>query len=211
MKLNRDSLALYAVTDRHWTQNKSLYEQVKESLEGGVTMVQLREKNISEEDFKKEALELKKLCSSYKVPFVINDNVLLAKETDADGVHIGQSDMELIKARQLLGKDKIIGVSAQTLEEALEAQENGADYLGVGAVFNTSTKDDAIYVSPESLKEICSKVKIPVVAIGGINQQNLSLLKKSGIAGAAIISAIFSAPDIKEACSNLLKKIKEVI
>lgn len=215
MKLNKSdltrALSLYAVTDRYWTGKKTLYEQVKESLEGGVSIVQLREKKLNYLSFKEEGVAIQNLCADYNVPFLINDNVQLAKEIDADGVHIGQSDMALIEARKLLGNEKIIGVSAQTVEQALEAEKNGADYLGVGAVFPTSTKDDAIDVSLETLKAICSAVKIPVVAIGGITKENICLLKGSGICGIAVITAIFAQKDITNASKELRVKVGNIL
>lgn len=208
----RKSLLLYAVTDRRWTtENESLLNQTKKALEGGATFVQIREKNLDEKDFENEARELKSLCKKFNVPFVVNDNVLLAKKIDADGVHVGQDDMNAGKAREILGPEKIIGVSAQTVEEAVLAQEQGADYLGVGAVFPTGSKDDAIEVPFETLKAICSAVKIPVVAIGGISEKNVHLLKKSGIAGISVISAIFGQKDIKSAAENLKKLTLEII
>ena len=232
MKLDKTALTLYAVTDRHWAEQVSLeqvslgqtslenvsleknvqdvlFQHVKESLLGGVTMVQLREKDLDYANFKEEALSIQKLCAEFHVPFLINDNVELAKEIDADGVHIGQSDMELIEARKILGAHKIIGVSAQTVEQAVQAEKNGADYLGVGAVFPTSSKSDAVEVNHETLKAICSAVKIPVVAIGGITQENISLLKNSGICGVAVISAIFAQKDITAASKSLFAKAKE--
>ena len=211
MKLNKDALKLYAVTDRHWTKDKTLYEQIKECLTGGVTMIQLREKNLSYSDFKSEGINIKKLCNSFNVPFLINDNVSLAKEIDADGVHIGQNDMELVEARKILGNDKIIGVSARTIEQAICAEKNGANYLGVGAVFQTSSKDNAVQIDIQTLKDICSAVQIPVVAIGGISNQNIKLLKNSGIAGVAVISAIFSQKDIKLASKQLLSTVEEIL
>ena len=146
------SLLLYAITDRHWTGEKTLLEQTEEALEGGATFIQIREKDLDEANFEAEAITLKKLCAKYKVPFVVNDNVELAKRIDADGVHVGQSDMEALDVRTLLGPDKIIGVSAKNVEEALLAEKHGADYLGVGAVFPTSSKDDASEVSHLQLK-----------------------------------------------------------
>lgn len=208
----RKSLLLYAVTDRRWTtENESLLNQTKKALEGGATFVQIREKNLDEKDFENEARELKSLCKKFNVPFVVNDNVLLAKKIDADGVHVGQDDINAGKAREILGPEKIIGVSAQTVEEAVLAQEQGADYLGVGAVFPTGSKDDAVEVPFETLKAICSAVKIPVVAIGGISEKNVHLLKKSGIAGISVISAIFGQKDIKSAAENLKKLTLEII
>lgn len=203
---------LYAVTDRRWTDaQESLLSQTEKAIQGGATFVQIREKNLGEADFEKEARELKSLCAKYKIPFVVNDNVLLAKKIDADGVHVGQDDMSAKKAREILGEDKIVGVSAQTVEEALLAEKDGADYLGVGAVFPTGSKDDAVEVPFETLKAICSAVKIPVVAIGGITRENVEKLKGSGICGISVISAIFGQKDIKSAASELKKRTEEIL
>ncbi|HAZ91556.1 MAG TPA: thiamine phosphate synthase, partial [Eubacterium sp.] len=196
MKLDKKDLLLYAVTDRHWLNGRRLVDVVRESLEGGVTFVQLREKTLDDEAFLAEARELKELCREYKVPFVINDNVDIAIAMDADGVHVGQSDMEAGDVRAKLGPNKIIGVSAQTVEQAILAQKRGADYIGVGAVFPTGSKDDAEDVSYDTLKAICEAVSIPVIAIGGIGEANVSKLAGSGIVGVAVISAIYAADDI---------------
>ena len=177
MNCTKEELLLYAVTDRSWLHGRTLKEQVKEALDGGVTFLQLREKHIDSGLFLQEAQELKDLCKQYQVPFVINDDVELALKVDADGVHVGQSDMKAGDVRKKLGKDKIIGVSAQTVEQAVMAEKHGADYLGVGAVFPTSSKDDAQEVDYETLKAICQAVQIPVIAIGGINAQNVERLK----------------------------------
>lgn len=206
----KKALFLYAVTDRSWTQKKSLYEQVEETLKGGTTFVQLREKDLPYEDFLQEGKEIQALCKKYEVPFVINDNVHLARELDADGVHIGQDDMKISEARKIIGGEKILGVSVQTAEDAIKAEKEGADYLGVGAVFSTSTKRDAIDVSYKMLKEICSAVKIPVVAIGGINKSNVVELANSGICGVAVISAIFAQENIEMATYELLKIIQSI-
>ena len=203
MKCDKKDLLVYAVTDRHWLNGRTLYEVVKESLDGGATFIQLREKNLDQEHFLEEAKELKKLCAEYKVPFVINDNVDIALEIDADGVHVGQSDMEAGDVRAKLGPDKIIGVSAQTVEQALLAEKHGADYLGVGAVFPTGSKDDAVEVSHETLKAICEAVSIPVIAIGGITVDNTSVLAGTGICGIAVISAIYGQENILEATKKL--------
>lgn len=211
MKCAKENLLLYAVTDRHWLDGRTLKEVVLESLEGGVTMLQLREKHLDEAHFLEEAKELQTLCRSWHVPFLINDNVEIALAIDADGVHVGQSDMAAGDVRKKLGDDKIIGVSAQTVEQALLAEKAGADYLGVGAVFPTSSKDDANEVTYETLKAICSAVSIPVVAIGGITQENVHQLAGSGICGAAVISAIYAEPDIKKAAAELKKAVKETI
>lgn len=201
--MKSDNLLLYAVTDRRWLNNSTLCKQVEEAIQGGVTFVQLREKNLDSEIFLKEAIEIKKLCNRYKVPFVINDNVDIAVKMNADGVHVGQSDMEASDVRSIIGKDKILGVSAQTVSQALKAQEQGADYLGVGAVFHTGTKNDADDVSYETLKEICRAVTIPVIAIGGIGKDNILQLSGSGICGVAVISSIFAQKDIKKASEEL--------
>ena len=203
MKCDKNDLLLYAVTDRHWLDGRTLYEVVKESLEGGATFVQLREKTLDDETFLQEAKELQQLCREYKVPFVVNDNVDIAIEMDADGVHVGQSDMEAGDVRAKLGPDKIIGVSAGTVEEAILAEKRGADYLGVGAVFPTGSKDDAIDVPHDTLKAICEAVSIPVIAIGGITRENVSELAGTGICGIAVISAIYAQKNIKEATKEL--------
>ena len=207
-----DELLLYAVTDRAWLVNETLYEQVEKSLKGGVTFVQLREKKLDEESFLQEAIEIKELCKKYNVPFVINDNVDIAIKMDADGVHVGQSDMEAGDVRKKLGPDKIIGVSVQTVEQAILAEKHGADYLGVGAVFPTGSKDDAEDVPFETLKAICEAVSIPVIAIGGITKDNVKELAGSGICGIAVISAIFASKDIeaatKELKVNTIKAVK---
>ena len=211
MKLTKESLLLYAITDRSWLGGRTLYSQVEETLEGGATFLQLREKNLDEEHFLEEAKELQALCRRYGVPFIVNDNVDVALAMGADGIHVGQSDMEAGDVRKLLGPDKILGVSAQTVEQALLAEQRGADYLGVGAVFPTGSKDDADDVSYETLKAICSAVSIPVVAIGGISQNNVMQLKGSGICGIAVISAIFAQKDIKAATQKLKESAKECV
>ena len=211
MKCDKNDLLLYAVTDRHWLGKRSLKEVVKESLDGGVTFVQLREKTLEDDKFLEEAKELKQLCKEYNVPFVINDNVDIAIAMDADGVHVGQSDMEAGNVREKLGPDKIIGVSAQTVEQAVLAEKRGADYLGVGAVFPTGSKDDAVEVSHETLKAICEAVSIPVIAIGGISVGNVKELAGSGIVGIAVISAIYAAEDIKKATEDLKAETARVV
>ena len=209
--VKKEDMLLYAVTDRHWLDGETLYSQVEKTLEGGTTFVQLREKELDEEHFLEEAKEIKKLCAKYNVPFVINDNVEIALEMDADGVHVGQSDMEAGDVRAKLGPDKIIGVSAQTVEQALLAQERGADYLGVGAVFHTDSKADAADVNHETLKAICEAVDIPVIAIGGISKDNVGELAGSGICGIAVISAIFAEKDIKGATQELKNRTKKMV
>ncbi|MBQ5534538.1 MAG: thiamine phosphate synthase [Lachnospiraceae bacterium] len=210
MKCDKKDLLLYAVTDRHWLNGRSLNEVVKESLDGGVTFVQLREKELDDETFLKEAKELQTLCGEYHVPFVINDNVDIAMKINADGVHVGQSDMEAGDVRSKLGPDKIIGVSAATVEQAMLAEKRGADYLGVGAVFPTGSKDDAVDVSHETLKAICEAVSIPVIAIGGISKKNIHELSGSGICGVAVISAIYAAGDIKKAAQELRTAAEDI-
>lgn len=207
----REQMLLYAVTDRHWLNGQMLYEQVEEALKGGATFIQLREKDLTEEEFLEEAKKIQQLCKKYRVPFIINDNVKLAKEIDADGVHVGQSDMEALDVRAQLGEDKIIGVSARTVEQALLAEKHGADYLGVGAVFQTGTKTDAREVEHSVLKEICTKVDIPVVAIGGITQDNVKELSGSGINGVAVISAIFAQKDIVTATAKLKSCVEQIV
>ena len=203
MKCDKKDLLLYAVTDRSWLGEKTLYEQVEEALKGGATFVQLREKELDDATFLAEAIEIHELCKKYNVPFVINDNVEIARKMNADGVHVGQSDMEAGDVRALLGEDKILGVSAQTVEQAILAEQRGADYLGVGAVFHTGSKADADDVSHETLKAICEAVSIPVVAIGGIGKHNVLKLSGSGICGIAVISAIFATEDITSATAAL--------
>lgn len=204
-------LLLYAVTDRHWLGEETLYDQVKKALDGGATFVQLREKNLDREDFLAEAKEIQKLCKEYGVPFVVNDEVSIAKDIDADGVHVGQSDMEAMDVRKILGPDKILGVSAQTVEQAIIAERHGADYLGVGAVFTTGSKDDADDVSHETLKAICEAVSIPVIAIGGITKDNVAELAGSGICGVAVISAIFGQKDIQKATEELKFSVENML
>lgn len=201
-------MLLYAVTDRAWVGKQSLYEQVESALKGGVTCVQLREKELDEESFLKEAMEISALCKQYGVPFFVNDNVDIAIKCHADGIHVGQEDMEASQVRQRVGDDMIIGVSVHSVEEALEAVKNGADCLGLGAVFSTSTKTDVDLLPRETLRDICAAVDIPVVAIGGINKSNISQLAGTGIDGVALVSAIFAADDIESEC-RLLRKLSE--
>ena len=211
MNCRKEDMVLYAITDRHWLNGESLYQQVEKALQGGVTFLQLREKKLDKELFMKEAREIKELCRKYKVPFIINDNVEIAKAIDADGVHVGQSEMEAGDVRKRLGADKIIGVSAKTVEQALLAEKHGADYLGVGAVFSTSTKTDATGVSHETLRDICQAVKIPVVAIGGITKDNVNELSGYGADGIAVISAIFAQENITEAAKDLKQRSMQMV
>lgn len=196
-------MRLYAVTDRSWLNGQTLYEQVEQALKGGVTLVQLREKGLGAEQFLQEARQIQQLCRRFGVPLIINDSIEVALAVDADGVHLGQDDANAAQARQLLGKDKIIGVSAHNVQEALQAVQDGADYLGSGAVFGSGTKTNVSTLPMQILREICNAVPIPVVAIGGITEQNLQQLSGSGIAGAAVVSAIFAQENIEEAAIRL--------
>ena len=203
MKFDRKHLLLYAVTDRAWTGEHTLYEQAEAALRGGATCLQLREKDMDMDAFANEAAQIRALCHRYGVPFLVNDSVEVARRAGADGVHVGQRDMPADKVRALLGPGCIVGVSAQTVEQALEAERRGADYLGVGAVFSTSTKRDAAPVSRRTLREICAAVSITVCAIGGITLENAPTLAGTGIAGLAVVSAVFAAPDIEAAAQAL--------
>ena len=208
MKCDNRMMRLYAVTDRSWTGRQSLARQVEAALKGGVTCVQLQEKALSEEAFLAEALEIRELCSRYGVPFIINDNVDIAIACKADGVHVGQEDMAAAKVRQQVGSRMIIGVSAHSVEEALEAVKHGADYLGSVAVFGSATKSNVQPMSRQTLADICAAVDIPVVAIGGISKENLPRLAGTGVDGVALVSAIFAAEDIEAEC-RLLRRLSE--
>ena len=203
--MNKGQLILYAITDRSYLKGISLEEAVEEAIRGGATIVQLREKELDEESLRKEAVSLKEVCGKYNVPLILDDNVALAKELDLGGVHVGQDDMPADEARKILGQDKIIGVTAKTVAQAKKAAADGADYLGSGAMFATSTKPLAKHMSFDELKEIVDSVDIPVVAIGGIGHENIGCLKGSGIAGAAVSEAIFAADDISGAAAKLRK------
>ncbi len=211
MKCDKKMMRLYAVTDRAWTGEQSLYEQVEAALRGGVTCVQLREKGCSDDEFLKEATELKKLCQKYHVPLFINDNVDVAIKCGADGIHVGQEDMAAGAVRRLVGEEMIIGVSVHSVEEALEAVNNGANYLGVGAVFSTSTKQDVKVLPIQTLHDICRAVEIPVVAIGGLKKENIRSLAGSGVDGVALVSAIFAAEDIESECRELYRISEQMI
>ena len=210
MKLTKDILRLYAVTDRSWLRGQTLCEQVEKALIGGATLVQLREKELDEETFLREAIELAKLCHRYGVPLLINDNVEIARRSGADGVHVGQDDMEAASVRSILGSDMIVGVTAKTVEQALRAQEAGADYLGSGAVFGSATKLNAKPMTKELLNAICHAVQIPVVAIGGINRQNILELAGTDISGVAVVSGIFAADDIAAECRHLRSIVQQI-
>lgn len=201
-------LKLYLVTDSDILRERDFYNSIEEALKGGVTMLQLREKNASGKEFLEKAIKLRELTKKYNVKFIINDRVDIAMLCDADGVHVGQSDIPANKVRELIGEDKIVGVSARTVEEALRAKENGADYIGVGAMFNTRTKLDAKSVSIEKLKEIQEVVKLPVVAIGGLSLSNIDKLKECNVDGYAVVSAILGALNIKLECEKWIEKIQ---
>lgn len=205
MKCDKKMMLLYAVTDRMWTGKQTLYEQVEDALRGGVTCVQLREKELSDEEFLNEAAKMKELCQKYRVPFFINDNVNVAIKCGADGIHVGQEDMAARSVRSLVGDSMMIGVSVHTVEEAMEAVRNGADYLGVGAMFSTSTKLDAKVLTRQVLSDICHAVNIPVVAIGGLNKENILKLEGTGVDGVALVSAIFAADNIENECQELYR------
>lgn len=208
----RKSMLLYAVTDRAWLkENEKLSDVVKEVLENGATFLQIREKDLPEDVFESEAEELKALCNHYHVPFVVNDSVEIAMQCEADGVHVGQSDIKGRDIRAMIGEEKILGISAGTVEEAIAAEKAGADYIGVGAVFGTSTKKNARSMSVERLKEICDSVSIPVVAIGGIGAHNTWQLSGSGVDGIAVVSAIFAAENPGAATAQLFKLSRELV
>jgi thiamine-phosphate pyrophosphorylase len=204
-------MLLYAVTDRAWIGTQTLYQQVEAALKGGATCVQLREKELDEAAFLQEAKELWALCRRYGVPFIVNDNVDVAQACGADGVHVGQEDMKAGEVRRRVGEDMILGVSVHTVEEARRAVRDGADYLGLGAVFPTSTKTDADQMSNETLRDICGAVEIPVVAIGGLNRDNILRLSGSGVDGVALVSAIFGAEDIEAACRELCALSEQMV
>ncbi|WKY48400.1 thiamine phosphate synthase [Eubacteriaceae bacterium ES3] len=204
MKFTEKDLLLYAVTDRAWLDGNTLANQVEKAIKGGATCIQLREKTLSDEEFLSEAVMIKEVCSRYRVPFIINDNVNVAINCSADGIHVGQKDMAVSEVRKKIGSKMLLGVSVQTVDQALEAERNGADCLGVGAVFATSTKLDADLVSQQTLKAICDTVSIPVVAIGGISKANMMELAGTGIDGVALVSAIFASRDIENECRALL-------
>ncbi|MGX8728469.1 MAG: thiamine phosphate synthase [Lachnospiraceae bacterium] len=209
MRCDKKWMPLYAVTDRAWLHGRTLAEVVEAALKGGVTCMQLREKELSHEEFLREAIALRELCRKYNVPLIINDNVDVALESHADGVHIGQHDAPCTEVRRRIGPEMLLGVSAQTVEQAIQAEKDGADYLGVGAVFSTGTKLDADDVSRETLRAICEAVSIPVVAIGGIKKENIGCLSGTGIDGVAVVSAIFAAADSEAASKELLETVQK--
>lgn len=207
----KDMMLLYGVTDRTWSSNYPLIQRITEALDNGMTCVQLREKHMSDEDFLSEAREVSALCKHYNVPFIINDNVDVAIACGADGIHVGQSDEAATQVRARVGSSMIVGVSASSLEEAIKAEKDGADYVGVGAVFSTSTKADADYLSMDELRAICETVNIPTVAIGGIHAGNIQLLQGTGIDGVAVVSAIFGADDSAAATAQLRTLAEKVV
>ncbi|MSS64429.1 thiamine phosphate synthase [Velocimicrobium porci] len=211
MQVDKKRMTLYAVTDRKWTTEHTLAEQVEQALQGGATLIQLREKKLSFNEFLEEARVIKNLCARYQVPLIINDNVDIAMTVNADGVHLGQNDLSIKEARKRVGEGKIIGATARTKEQAIRAEREGADYIGSGAVFGTSTKQDAKTMSIETLKEICEAVSIPVVAIGGIDRSNIRNLKGSKIAGTAIVSGIFSKKDVKTEVKLLREELEAIL
>ncbi len=211
MRARNEDMLLYLVTDRTWLKGDSLAAQIEESLRAGATMVQLREKNMPFQEFVEEAHQIRTLTRKYQIPFIINDEIEVALASNADGVHLGQEDGNITSARACLGEDKIIGISVHNVEEALEAQQNGADYIGVGSVFPTSTKKDANPLGMDMLRAICDAVTIPVVAIGGITRDNIMQLSGSGVDGVAVISAILAQEDIGEATKEMLKLSRYMI
>ena len=208
MNFTGKNLLLYAVGGADGKE--SFFTDLESALKGGITCFQLREKHLLFDEFLAEAKEVKKLCAKYSVPLIINDNIEIALQSEADGVHVGQDDMNIVEARKIAGERLVIGVSAHNVEEALAAEKAGADYLGSGAVFGSRTKSNVRTLPLETLKNICSSVKIPVVAIGGINKDNITRLAGSGIDGVALVSAIFGATDIENEC-RMLKRLAEKV
>lgn len=211
MKFTKEMLLLYAVTDRSWTGRQTLYEQIEDALKGGVTMVQLREKSMTEEELAAEAEKVRELCHRYQVPFIMNDHVEAAIKCGADGVHVGIEDAPVAEIRKRAGEGFLIGATAKTVEQAQAAERAGADYLGVGAVFPSPTKRNAVRITTEQLREICSSVSIPVVAIGGICHENVFELRGGGMSGIAAVSAIFAAEDIRKSAAELKEKVTMVL
>jgi thiamine-phosphate pyrophosphorylase len=211
MKFNEKMLLLYAVTDREWVGKQTFLEQIEDALKGGVTMVQLREKELDEDSFVREAIQIRDLCHKYQVPLIINDNVTVALQSGADGVHVGIEDTPVAEIRKRVSSDFIIGATCKTIEQAKRAEAAGADYMGVGAVFPSPTKANAVRITNEQLCDIISSVSIPAVAIGGISYDNICEMKGSGVSGAAVVSAIFGAEDIKKASICLKERIKKIV
>ena len=211
MKVNKESMLVYAITDRHWTGTQTLEQQVEEVLKNGATFLQIREKNMTHDELVKEAVRIKEIAARYNIPVVIDDDIYAVMEAGVDGVHIGQNDMDYVEARKLLGDNKIIGMTAPSVALAKKAEELGADYIGAGAVFSTNTKKDTKPLELSTLKEICNSVSIPVVAIGGIDHSNVRELKGTDIDGVAVISALFGASNPGKATKELVSIIKDVI
>ena len=211
MKCDKHTMLLYAVTDRTWVGEQTLYQQVESALKGGATCVQLREKQLGDAEFLQEAIQIRGLCQQYGVPLFINDNVDVAVKCHAEGIHVGQSDMAAAKVRERVGEDMMIGVSAHTVQEALDAVAQGADCLGVGAAFATHTKEDVNVLPRQTLIDICNAVDVPVVAIGGIHKDNILQLRGTGVDGVALVSAIFSAKDIEAECRELKALSEQII
>ncbi len=211
MRLEKEMLQLYAITNRKDESREQFSESIEKALQGGVTVLQLREKNISADELIEETAALKKICDTYNVPLIINDNVEIAIKCNADGVHVGADDMPVSEIRKRAGRDFIIGATAKTVEQAQKAEREGADYLGVGAVFSSPTKTEAKRITKEQLSEITKAVNIPVVAIGGIDADNITELHNTGISGVAVISALFSAEDVESRAALLKQRVKSIL
>lgn len=211
MKFDKEMLRLYAVTDRRWTGAQTLEQQIEEALQGGVTMLQLREKELPEQEFLQEAIRVRELCRRYQVPLIINDNVEVALKSGADGVHVGIEDAPVAEIRKKVPAGFIIGATCKTVEQAKKAEGAGADYMGVGAVFPSPTKTTAVRITREQLREICGAVQIPAVAIGGITGENMQELTGGGMAGMAVVSAVFGAKDIRKATEELKEKVNRCV
>lgn len=208
--MKREQVLLYAITDRAWLGGRTLAEAVEQAILGGVSMIQLREKEMNTEELIQSGNEIKSVCNKYGVPLIINDNVEAAKKINADGVHLGQDDMPIKEARAILGNNKIIGITAKTVEQAMKAEKDGADYIGSGAVFGTTTKSNAVKMELDTLRAITQSVNIPVTAIGGITAENIDGLCNTGISGVAVVSGIFAQENIKKASETLFEKIKSI-
>ena len=209
--MNREALKLYAITDRSWLDGETLADEVEKALRGGATIVQLREKGLDHDALLQEAIEIGALCRRYSVPFIINDDVQIALECGADGVHVGQEDMAAAEARRLLGPDRIVGVTCKTVEQAIEAERQGADYRGSGAMFPSLAKPGATGISFDTLRASCAAVETPVVAIGGITHENVDKLRDTGIAGVCVVGAIFAQPDPEQAARALKEKVTQIL
>ena len=211
MRFNEKMLLLYAVTDQAWVGKQPLLEQIEDALKGGATIVQLREKKLDEDSFVEEAIQVRDLCHKYNVPLIINDHVEVALKSGADGVHVGVEDAPVAEIRKRVSPDFIIGATCKTVEQAKNAEAAGADYMGVGAVFPSPTKTNAVRITNEQLREIVSSVSIPAVAIGGISYDNVCEIKGSSVSGVAVVSAIFGAEDIEKATSLLKERVRAVV